>query len=501
MVMYKKNVNNSLSNYKKNEFLNKIKYIAKNNPITKFGKLSGGKDNLNHTVSSNNGLSNNTIEKIKKLKNNKKLLINEQVKLLENKEKLISNKKLLINEEINLLSQEGSSYPNFDHKKELINIEKSKVNNKLEILHKKTDEINEKIYSLGGIKKDGVGILQKIKNIFKSDFFIFIKNYLYFIILFTIIFYIFLHINNNTKNSMVIIETKIFFYISIIILFIIFNDILETPVESINKILYITIFTLIIIYIICYLIEHYYGAKGFFNKLKLISLCVFIFYIIMLIFVYFVIKIQDQNIAVGLFNSFNYGVRNNISFLVFLTIYLYAYYATFRSLNKNSKLTTILESFSLGSMLVFFIFCLIIYIAIKLKIISNMQILNTFIVLFSIATFLIFVCMYIFMESLNKICTTNQPVENINEREYVSIIMIVCIFIILWLDDTRNWKQTGSIIFIIVTLITIYCMFYYSVSHPSTATLSLWLFIEWLIIIFYKKENSKNSIHYSFMKV
>ena len=104
------------------------------------------------------------------------------------------------------------------------------------------------------------------------------------------------------------------------------------------------------------------------------------------------------------------------------------------------------------------------------------------------------------MSSLGTICTTNETVESIHEQEMVSLLMIASIFTILWLDDSRNWKQIGSIFFIIATIITLYCMFYYSVAYPSTGMLSFWLFIEWLIIIFYRKENSKNSIHYSFMK-
>ena len=97
-------------------------------------------------------------------------------------------------------------------------------------------------------------------------------------------------------------ETKIFFYISLIILFIIINDILETPVENIEKFLYIILFTLIIIYTITYLIEHYYKEDGFYKKLKIILLCVFIFFIIMMIYIYFVFQKKDKNIAIGIFN-------------------------------------------------------------------------------------------------------------------------------------------------------------------------------------------------------
>jgi hypothetical protein len=343
--------------------------------------------------------------------------------------------------------------------------------------------------------------MEKIKSFLKSDFFSFIKYYLYFIILFTIAFYITIRINNNTKNSNIIIETKIFFYIIIVILFILINDIIESQVESIEKILYILLFTLIILYITTYLVERYYKKKGFFDKLSIIIPCIFVIFIIGVIYVYFNFQKKDKNIAINLFKSFTNGLTKNLLFTNFLIIYLFIYYYVYYFLNWNSKLSNILQPFALGIILIFFIFCLIIHISVKFKIINKYQILNGFIALGTIFVFLLFVCVYNFMTNLGNICTTNEKIESINEKEFVSILMLASIFTILWLDDSRNWKQIGSIFFIIATIIALYCMFYYSVAYPSTSLLSFWLFIEWLIIIFYRKENSKNSIHYSFMKL
>jgi hypothetical protein len=93
----------------------------------------------------------------------------------------------------------------------------------------------------------------------------------------------------------------------------------------------------------------------------------------------------------------------------------------------------------------------------------------------------------------------NADIKNINQEENMTILMIISILIILWYDDVRNWHQFGSILFIFVTIIAFYSTFYYSISHPNVSLFSTWLFIEWLIIIFYRKENSKNSVHFSFM--
>ena len=106
------------------------------------------------------------------------------------------------------------------------------------------------------------------------------------------------------------------------------------------------------------------------------------------------------------------------------------------------------------------------------------------------------------MSSLKTFCSKdNLDKKSMNEGERVFIGIIISIIIILWYDDSRNWHQIGSILFILVTIFAFYCMFYYSISHPSFGTISMYFFFEWLILFFYRKENSKNAIHFSFMNV
>jgi phosphatidylglycerophosphate synthase len=137
-----------------------------------------------------------------------------------------------------------------------------------------------------------------------------------------------------------------------------------------------------------------------------------------------------------------------------------------------------------------------------MKIINKIQILNSFIALLSIVFFIVILKLYIFLTSLNTVCTVpNQVAENSNNTGKITILILFSLFIILWLDDTRTWHQLGSILFIIATVVTLVSMFYYSTIYPSLSILSFWLFIEWMIIMFRQKENSKNSFHYSFMNV
>jgi hypothetical protein len=288
-----------------------------------------------------------------------------------------------------------------------------------------------------------------------------------------------------------------FYYLLIIFLFIIISDILETPLESLNKFLLIIIFSLLLVYAVGYILEHFFKNKFFIMKLIYIYLVALVIGIITIIVIYLTYRNADNKN--DLYNSFNYALYKNILFLMYFTFYLFIYYIFYYFFDWNNSLTDILCPAILGGLLIFFVFSIIIFIAIKIKLIKRNDVLNTFIVLISISIFLGLVYGYIFMSSLSTICTTNANVEQINQEENMAILMIISTLIILWYDDVRNWHQFGSILFVFATIIAFYSTFYYSISHPNVSFFSTWLFIEWLIIIFYRKENSKNSIHFSFM--
>lgn len=338
-------------------------------------------------------------------------------------------------------------------------------------------------------------LLEKIKNFFKTEFYFFIKNYLYFIIFFSIIFYIIIYIIDKTKDKLVITETKIFFYISIIFLFIIIGDILEKPYDSVNKVIYIILFSIIILYICNYLIIKYYKQPNFIKKILLI---IGISIIISIIFI-LLISFMGVKKKIDIYNSFNYSINKNYYFLAFFMIYMFFYKFTFDSLNLNSNLTDILKPAILGFLLISFVFILIVNLCLKLKIIRKINILNSFFSFIALLFFFVILLIYIFMNSLSTICHTDSPSKKSGSEEIVIILIFISIFIILWLNDSRNWHRNGSIAFVFSSLIAFYTMFYYSIYHPNISMLSLWLFIEWLIIYFKKKENSKNSIHFSFM--
>jgi hypothetical protein len=210
---------------------------------------------------------------------------------------------------------------------------------------------------------------------------------------------------------------------------------------------------------------------------------------------------KDRLIAIDLYNAFNYSINKNLTLMIFLTIYLYLYVSFFKKLNRNTNLTDILQPAILGGLLMFFLFAIITYIAYKMKIINRINIINSFISLFAIFIFLAFMGIKVFMDSLNEVCVEKTDMDNVNEKEFVILLIFLSLFIIWWLEDDRKWNRWSSMAFVFASVMTFYSMFVYSVTYPSIGMLSTWLMIEWIIIYFHRKENSKNSVHFSFMEI
>lgn len=332
----------------------------------------------------------------------------------------------------------------------------------------------------------------------KSDFYFFMKYYFYFLILFAVCFYILMYLNNS-KNPTSRSESKVFFYLLLIFLFIIISEVLNSPQESLDKFMMIIIFSLILVYIMSKIINHYHPSDFGKNIGIIFGISLFI-YIVVLLIIYFTFERKDKNKASNLYSTFNYAIIKNFSFLVFFTIYLFIFKSTYTLFDTNTNLSTILQPAILGILLIFFIFCVIIYIALKSKLINKNQVLNTLLALFSISIFLGLMLLQTFMSSLSTICSNNEEdTSSSDNTENVCMLIIISIIIVLWYDDERNWHQIGSILFVIITIFALYVMFYYSTTHPSCGLLSIWLFIEWCILVSYRKLNSKNSLHFSFM--
>lgn len=420
---------------------------------------------------------------------------------LDDKSRLLENESDIINKQIELLKKQKlmSNYEKKNNKNgSLFNYFKETPT---------TNEINEininKPVRMGENNSNAKPrtFMESVRLFFRTDFYFFMKYYLYFIILFSLCFYILIFLENHAKNGLVITENKVFFYISILCLILVFNDILETPMESLKKFVAVIIFSLIVVYIVNTLIEKFYKSKKLKDNFYTVLWTTFIVYSITVLCVYYMFHRENKNVAIDLYNAFNYSINKNIGLIVFLTIYLYVYVSAFKKLNRNTNLTDILQPAVLGGLLMFFLFSIITYIAYKLKIINRVNILNSFISLFAIFLFLGFMNMKLFMDSLNQVCVENMDPNSVKEQEYVILLIFLSLFIIWWLEDDRKWSRWGSMAFVFASVVTFYSMFVFSAIYPSIGMLSTWLMVEWIIIYFYRKQNSKNSVHFSFMEI
>lgn len=333
-----------------------------------------------------------------------------------------------------------------------------------------------------------------LTNFFKSEFYFFIKQYLYFFILLTICFYIIIYLSNSS-NPTTKSEAKVFFYLFLLVLFMIITEIIKTPQENLNKFMIIIAFSLILNYVLCKLINEYMQG-GFWKKYGIVICFNLIVYVLTIGIIYLLFDTKAND----LYSSCTSAIKNNLGFLLYFTIYLHILYSVFKSLNANNNLAIILQPMLVGLLLILFIYSIIIYIAVKSKLINKNQMLNAFIVLLSISAFLGLMQVYIMMRSLGTVCKIDEPPKDDSKKENIILLILLSVVIILWYDDERNWHRLGSILFVIITLFTLYVFFVYSAKHPSIGLLSLYLFIEWYILFTYRKLNSKNAFHFIFMK-
>ena len=188
---------------------------------------------------------------------------------------------------------------------------------------------------------------------FKSDFYFFMKYYFYFLVLFSTCFYILMYLNNS-KNPTSRSESKVFFYLLLIFLFMIISDILGTPQESLEKFMMIVIFSLILVYIMSKIINHYHPSDFGKNFWSIFGISLFIYFAVLLV-IYFTFEKKDKNKASNLYSTFNYAIIKNLNFLIFFTIYLFIFKSTYLFFDSNTNLATILQPAILGILLMYLI--------------------------------------------------------------------------------------------------------------------------------------------------
>ena len=336
----------------------------------------------------------------------------------------------------------------------------------------------------------------------KSYYGSFIQKLLFSITFFSLCLYLIIQNLNSTNIPLVIMQTKIIYYLLIGILFYFISDILRTQEDFSKKIVGIILFSLFISYISNYFLEKYYNGPFYYKILITLGIIVGVL-IISLILIHFMINKTGYNYA-DINDVFEESFKKNLYYFIFYFILLIFYTIILYFFSYPSSKNQILQPALLGLFLMLFVFSFIIYICKKIGLINGYQYLDTFIVLLSIFIICGYIYFYLLLQSISTVCSDDkkkeESVKNMNEAETVINIMLMALFGVLWIGDSKIWNQFEYLIFIIITVITFSGLFYYSTKYPSTGVISLWLFVEWIILCFKNGNNAKNSFEGVFRK-
>ena len=212
----------------------------------------------------------------------------------------------------------------------------------------------------------------------------------------------------------------------------------------------------------------------------------------------------SDNVYKKLNDRINFSYESNNSFFLTYIIFLLFFTGTVYMYSYKSNMNKILQPTYCGAIFILMLFGFIIYMCKKLGLINKKQYLDTFLVLTCMFTLCFFLMCYVFLNSLNNICEEHKSEETkkqMNEAEMVSWVLFASVIAVLWLDDIKIWHQSNYLSYVIASIIALAGLFYYSTKYPSTSVLSLWLFIEWLILGFKRTIQAKNSLQFMLMKV
>ena len=335
------------------------------------------------------------------------------------------------------------------------------------------------------------------KGFFGTDSFKLMKRMFYCITIIFICFFILQHVQNNTNVRMAIIETNVVFYIFYGFIFFMISDILNSPNACTNKLLIVIIITIYLCYFLSYVLEKYLHVNVIGRIFIIIAISIGITIIATKVLQYIFGGKSTDYIMDSLTNSY----CKNISFLVFFLIFTFLYLIVYYAYSYKSKLNEVVLPSALGFMMIIIAFSLLINILSRLKIISSNDYLNSFISLCCILIFLGYLFFYTFLSGVGDICLGTTTEEALENSGNISTFLLLSILIILWLDDTPVWHQIGYFYYILVTIFMFVALFYYSLKYPSTGLLSMWLFIEWVILFSKQGGSAKNSAHFMFMNL
>lgn len=342
-----------------------------------------------------------------------------------------------------------------------------------------------------------------ILKIFENKEFIF--QFIFFFVFFSITFYLLLNVYHRNKNPVIFTETNTLLLILLFLIGFLFKSILT---QSLGKESFYFVgvlsFAIFIQWLINYCIQYFTKDlekknEPYLNYFKKIGLVIFTTIIIIIITFFFLNYLSKTMDFKNSIESFNNELKFDFYYYIFFFIFFSLFSFYFNTLYTQTEKTSLILPSYLGSYILITIFGFIIYLGIKIKLIDTNQILTTIIVLGCLFSLFVYIWLYMVIDSINTICKTKnkdekkEPLESKIFFRFLIPILLISIFILIWIIDTKKWTKFECGSYLIITLILFTSFSTISSYNPNTSLLSLWLLIEWFFVTYYNWINVQNS--------
>lgn len=341
------------------------------------------------------------------------------------------------------------------------------------------------------------------------------RNLFIFVIVFiSISFSYLIHIQINNQNPILQNENNILFLILFLLIgFLMKNIISSNPQSQISMRFVGFLFVLfILLYVSNYIIDWFFTEKKIktskkdkvdlddkirnewkkFITLLLLTLSLTFFSLLILPYLIPNIFSITHSIQQVLQSDLYYFI--GFFFLFFIYRYLFGIFYT-----RNAKSSLFLPTL-LGIPVLLSIFLFVVYVGSKLKIIHWKNYMTTMIVLMILTSLFFYIWLYIFMDSVSDLCKAKKTKEEIKYENswigrYLSTFLLIGIVGMLWIIDAKRWSRMECIFYIIVSVLLFTSFSTLSTKYPNSSLLSMWLFIEWVLVTYHNWINVKGSFH------
>lgn len=335
-----------------------------------------------------------------------------------------------------------------------------------------------------------------------SQYIYFLKNYIYFLILLFMVFYINFYIDKKAKSLNVVNYNNTILYLFIGFLAIFISDVMVSEQKLLNKFVYLLIFSILSVFISVVVITQYYYDGFWMGALYLLVAFLLIFVLFGFSF-WYAIKNNGKKFSEPIFLQFNYAIFENDGIIKFCYIFFIALALLFYFFNYNNSFGRWSTQNIIGIMSFIFIIVFGFQYAFKIRLLNKKQILNASLVMICIWYLMFIITNYFLLNSLTDICNGKSPAQTnkveSNKIQLYNILLLVSIVIMLLLDDNRSWSFFNYLSFLIITVYIFFCLFTLTNQYPQIAPLSLWSFIEWIILVTYNSHDTFNSFSFVMM--